>query len=100
MISFDMSYLGVVVEMAGCPNRCRHCWLGSKRNRHMSVDEFKSIATQFKGWRNENGISISELSFFSWWREPDYRDDYRKLWGLEQELSSPGRAERFELLST
>ena len=100
MSEFDMSYLGVMVDMAGCPNRCRHCWLGNKRNGHMSVDEFKSIAAQFRDWRDENGRCIAELSFFSWWREPDYRDDYRELWRLEQELSSPGRAERFELLST
>ncbi len=100
MSDFDMSYLGVTVDMAGCPNRCRHCWLGNKKNGSMSVDEFKNIAAQFINWRDENGDSIAEIGFFSWWREPDYRDDYRELWALEQELSAPGRAERFELLST
>lgn len=100
MKRFDMSYLGVMVDMAGCPNRCRHCWLGDKKNGHMSIAEFKNIATQFKEWRDEKGRGIGEMSFFSWWREPDFRDDYRLLWRLEQELSSPGRAERFELLST
>ncbi len=100
MSNFRMSYLGVTVDMAGCPNRCRHCWLGNKKNGHLSVDEFKNIAAQFKDWRDENGDGIAEMSFFSWWREPDYRDDFRELWALEQELSSPGRAERFELLST
>ena len=29
--NFDMSFLGVIVDMAGCPNRCRHCWLGSQK---------------------------------------------------------------------
>lgn len=96
---FDMSYLGVMVDMAGCPNRCRHCWLSGHKNGNMSVDDFRSISEQFKNWRNENGNAINELGFFSWWREPDYRDDYRELWQLEQELSSPGRAQRFELLS-
>jgi hypothetical protein len=96
---FDMSYLGVMVDMAGCPNRCRHCWLGSHKNGNMTVNDFRSIADQFKNWRDENGEGIRELGFFSWWREPDFRDDYRELWELEQELSSPGRAERFELLS-
>jgi hypothetical protein len=97
---WDMQYLWVMVDMAGCPNRCRHCWLGNHKNGNMHIDDFKSIAKEFKDWRDENGIGISELGFFSWWREPDYRDDYRELWELEQELSSPGRAERFELLST
>jgi hypothetical protein len=94
-----MSYLGVMLDMAGCPNRCRHCWLGSHKNGNMSIDEFRDIAGQFKSWKDENGNSIRELGFFSWWREPDYRDDYRELWKIEQELSSPGQAQRFELLS-
>ncbi|NLB39395.1 MAG: radical SAM protein, partial [Clostridiales bacterium] len=95
-----MKYPGVMVDMAGCPNRCRHCWLGAKPNGHMDVETFVDIARQFKGWRDENGQGIHELAFFSWWREPDFHDDYRALWQLEQVLSSPGRAQRFELLST
>ena len=97
--NFDMSFLGVMVDMAGCPNRCRHCWLGSHKNGNMSIDDFRWIAEQFKNWRDETGVGIGELGFWSWWREPDYRDDYRELWQLEQELSSPGRAARYELLS-
>lgn len=97
--NWNMDYLGVMVDMAGCPNRCRHCWLGSHKNGDMTVDDFRGIAAQFKDWRDENGNGIRELGFFSWWREPDYRDEYRELWQLEQELSSPGRAQRFELLS-
>ena len=97
---FDMSYLGVMADMAGCPNRCRHCWLGSHPNGNMSVEEFKDIASRFKNWRDESGRGIAELGFFTWWREPDYRDDYRELWELEKQLSSPGQAQRFELLST
>ena len=96
---WNMDYLGVMVDMAGCPNRCRHCWLGSHKNGNMAVDDFRGIAEQFKNWRDENENAIEELGFFSWWREPDFRDDYRKLWQIEQELSSPGRAQRFELLS-
>ena len=97
--NFDMSYLGVMADMAGCPNRCRHCWLGNHKNGNMTTDDFRYIAEQFKNWRDESGNAINELGFFSWWREPDYRDDFRELWQLEQELSSPGRAQRFELLS-
>jgi len=96
---FDLSCLGVMVDMAGCPNRCRHCWLSGHKNGNMGIDDFRDIASQFKNWRDETGNAIKELSFFSWWREPDFRDDYRELWQLEQELSSPGRATRFELLS-
>ena len=87
---FDMSYLGVMVDMAGCPNHCRHCWLGSHRNRDMSVEEFKDIAAGFKNWRDESGRGIAELGFFTWWREPDYRDDYRELWELENSFLRRG----------
>ena len=98
-VNWNMDYLGVMVDMAGCPNRCRHCWLGSHKNGAMTRDEFRKTAEQFRNWRNENGDGIKELGFFSWWREPDYRNDYKELWALEQELSSPGCAKRFELLS-
>ena len=97
---WDMNYLAVMVDMAGCPNRCRHCWLGAHKNGNMTVEDFQAIAREFRSWRDESGKGIVEFGFFSWWREPDYRDDYRELWALEQKLSSPGRAQRFELLST
>ena len=98
--SSAIPYLGVMVDMAGCPNRCRHCWLGAHPNGSITTGEFKHIAQEFKNWRDESGQGIGELGFFSWWREPDYREDYRELWQLEQALSSPGRAKRFDLLST
>ena len=96
---WNMDYLAIMADMAGCPNFCRHCWLGSHKNGNMGICEFRAIAEQFRSWRDEHGNGIKELGFFSWWREPDYRDDYQELWQLEQELSSPGRAARFELLS-
>ncbi|MCL2664559.1 MAG: radical SAM protein [Defluviitaleaceae bacterium] len=95
----DAEYLGVMADMAGCPNRCRHCWLGSHANGNMTANDLRGIARQFKNRRGENGTVIKEFGFFSWWREPDFRNDYRELWELEKELSSPGRARRFELLS-
>jgi len=89
-----------MVDLAGCPNRCRHCWLGAQPNGQLTTDQMRAIAAEFKDWRDSSGRGIRELAFFSWWREPDYCDDYRELWLLEQELSSPGCAQRFELLST
>jgi len=56
---FDMSYFGVMVDMAGCPNRCRHCWLGSHKNGNMTVEDFRSIAEQFKNWRVDQRIGAA-----------------------------------------
>jgi hypothetical protein len=96
---WNMDDLGVAVDMAGCPNNCRHCWLGNQNNGNMSICEFREIAAQFKDWKDENGKAITNLGFSTWHREPDYRDDYRELWELEKELSSPGMVKKFELLS-
>lgn len=95
----ELSYLGVALDMAGCPNRCRHCWLGALPNGNLRAEDLVETAHAFRAWRGEDGNRIGEFSFYSWWREPDFRDDYRELWQLEQSLSSPGRAQRFELLS-
>ena len=32
----SMKKLTLVVDMYGCPNRCKHCWLGHMPNRTMS----------------------------------------------------------------
>jgi len=92
-----MKKLCIAVDLAGCPNRCRHCWLGHFKNGKLGIEEFKQVAEIFTSWKKEN--DCSELAFFSWWREPDFSDNYKRLWELEQELSSPNCAERFELLS-
>lgn len=81
----------ICVDMAGCPNRCRHCWIGAGKNGHMTVMQFESIANEFKGFSKD-------LEVFSWYREPDYRDDYRDLWDLECKLSTVPR-KHFELVS-
>lgn len=86
----NQSCLGIMVDLAGCPNRCRHCWLGEHRNGCMGAQEFIKIAIQFKRACEAVENGCRELSFFSWWREPDFHRDYRELWRLEQELSSPG----------
>lgn len=81
----------ICVDMAGCPNRCRHCWIGAGKNGHMTVMQFENIANMFRGFSDD-------LEVISWYREPDYRDDYRDLWNLECRLSTVPR-EHFELVS-
>lgn len=81
----------VLVDMFGCPNRCRHCWLGHGKNRQMSIDDYLWIAEQFRNHFNE-------LYFYSWYREPDYADNYRELWDLDIKLSD-SKPTRHELAS-
>lgn len=89
MYKFDR--LTVCLDMYGCPNRCRHCWLGVTPNGHMDETELKYAAEAFRPY-------TSELEIFDWYREPDYRDNYREMWELTKALSDV-KTPHFELIS-
>ncbi len=66
--------------MYGCPNRCRHCWVGHSPNGHMAVGDLEMIAAKFKPY-------AYEFEIFDWYREPDFNDNYKELWELRKQLS-------------
>jgi len=66
--------------MHGCPNRCLHCWLGHGTNGRMVPDDLRFAAKAFRPFAQNLKIS-------SWYREPEFADDYKALWVLETELS-------------
>ena len=84
--------LTVCLDMAGCPNRCLHCWLGHGPNGRFSTEDLAWTARQFRPFARS-------LEVFSWYREPDFRADYRALWELERSLSD-AKTPHFELMST
>jgi hypothetical protein len=92
--------IGVTVDLAGCPNRCRHCYLGVPANPQLPPDVLREVADAFWGWQRpgEGKLYFEQVYVSSWYREPDFSADYRQLHELERELS---RAEprRYELLS-
>ncbi|NLG50055.1 MAG: radical SAM protein [Chloroflexi bacterium] len=96
----------VLLDMAGCPNRCRHCWLGNPPNRRMSIETLQWVAQQFRAWApsgqsapcGERAPFFQPLTVSTWFREPDFADDYRRFYELERELGD-GEPARFELLS-
>ena len=90
--------IGVALDMHGCPNRCRHCYLGFGSNRKLSNDDLRCVASQFRHYLGTADISVESLSVSSYFREPDFSDEYRRLYELEEELSD-GKPERHELLS-
>jgi len=79
------------LDMAGCPNRCRHCWLGHGRNPRMEPDDLRFLARAFEPFAARRRV-------FSWYREPDFRDGYQALFELERALSD-GETPHFELMS-
>ncbi len=72
--------LTVCADMHGCPNRCRHCWLGHGPNGQITTDAFVEIAQAFRPYADS-------LEMDTWYREPDFADDYRELWNLRASLS-------------
>jgi len=53
---FDMSYLGAMVDMAGCPNRCRHCWLSSHKNGNKLYHKDDLVCK----WMHQWGVDYME----------------------------------------
>ena len=92
--------IAVALDMGGCPNRCRHCWLGAWPSERMSHGDLRWTVGRFRRWARpgEDEPFFKRITAFSWWREPDYRPDYRELCELERELSD-GQPTRVELLS-
>lgn len=89
MYKFDK--IIVCVDMAGCPNKCRHCWIGVSECKGVGIEQFQAVAKAFQEY-------VVDFEIFSWYREPDFRGDYKELWNLEKQLSTVKSA-HFELAS-
>ncbi len=81
----------VCLDMHGCPNRCKHCWLGHTPNANLSEDDLRFVAESFRPF-------TESLEVVDWYREPDMTDDYQSLWELCGELSDR-QHEHYELAS-
>ena len=83
--------LGLMIDTGGCPNRCAHCRLSGKPTRQMPHQEMRWIVEQFRELQKNNSPLFSGIDVGLWCMEPDYRDDYRSLWDLEDELGDANR---------
>jgi len=90
----------IAMDVAGCPNRCRHCYLGREANPRLTPDDLRWAAAQFRSVNGDptRSLAFDRLTVMSWAREPDFSPNYRALYALEHELSD-GDPLRFELLS-
>ncbi len=84
--------LVIAVDMYGCPNRCKHCWLGHMPNRKMETGSDEWIVDYFRPY-------FENIGYYSWLREPDFCEDYQKRWLKDIALSTGIVPERFELAS-
>ena len=84
--------LSLCVDMYGCPNRCKHCWLGHMPNKKMEEGADQWIVEYFKPY-------FDRIDYYGWLREPDFCADYRKRWEKDKQLSVNAVPLRFELAS-
>lgn len=84
-------HMTVALDMLGCPNRCKHCWIGHSPNGHLTAEDLRFAAVQFRPYADQ-------LTVYDWYREPDYGSDYRAMWELCNQLSD-GPRDHFELIS-
>ena len=78
----------VEMDMYGCPNRCKHCWIGHSKNAHVPTEEFIWVCQQFKNYQRNGKLFFDGLEFSSWYREPEYSDNYKELWNICKQLST------------
>ena len=82
----------LVVDMNGCPNRCKHCWLGHIDSHVMPEDADLFLVDYFKPY-------FDEVVYYSWLREPDFTKNYEKRWLRDNEISINAKPKRYELAS-
>ncbi len=87
-----MKKLNLCVDMYGCPNRCKHCWIGHLKNTTMDYSADEYIVDYFKPY-------FDEIAFYSWFREPDFVNEYEARWEKDNQLSVNTAPQRFELAS-
>jgi hypothetical protein len=81
--------IGIALNMRGCPNRCRHCYLGPAHPGRMTADDLRWVVAQVRAYRRPGATEPlwPEVQVASWVYEPDYASNYRHLYELENELS-------------
>ena len=92
--------VGIAFDMHGCPNQCRHCYLGPGASGGLSEADVRWAVARFRDFISscQNRTPIHRLAVASWVWEPDYGENYRELYELEAELSDD-KPHRYELLS-
>ncbi|MCK9198064.1 MAG: radical SAM protein [Bacilli bacterium] len=84
--------LTLVVDTYGCPNRCKHCWLGHMTNRKMPQGSDEFLINYFAPF-------FDSIEYYSWVREPDFCNEYKSRWEKDIAISVNSRPTRFELAS-
>lgn len=84
--------LRIALDMGGCPNKCRHCYLGITKSNKLSIDDLDLVYELFNSY-------AKKIAIYSWYKEPDFLNNYQELYEIEKKLSDEDIYEKFELAS-
>lgn len=80
--------ISISFDVYGCPQRCKHCWLGHPKHYKMDVDEVISTFINIKQEQHINRYYDSEVEYLGvGFREPHYGNDYKELYGRGDEIN-------------
>lgn len=101
MPKLPVDSLGVAVDLHGCPNRCRHCYVGTPPQWTMGRRETESAGeSRLREVTSAFRVAGRPLRVSAHVWEPDYSADYRRLHELENELGDlPSARVEMEILS-
>jgi hypothetical protein len=100
---FKNKEVSFTFDLYGCPNRCRHCWLGCATGQRLpkneAYNEFEIIREHVDS--GSERPHLEKVKYFgSWFREPHYSDDYKELYEAELKYNHGFSTDKdYELLS-
>ena len=73
--------ISIAFDVHGCPQRCRHCWLGPQPEGRLTFDDAVSHFQRIREIQQREKLHDAEIEFFGIdYREPhdgpNYRDEY------------------------
>ncbi|MDD5529002.1 MAG: radical SAM protein [bacterium] len=81
MANFFQNKISIAYDIYGCPQLCKHCWLGHfKKHPNMDVNETIANFLKIKEEQTKHKYFNIQVEYFSPdFREPHYGDDYKLL---------------------
>ena len=73
--------ISISFDVYGCPQRCKHCWLGQPKHSTMDTDEVIATFEYIKNEQNRYHYFDAEVEYLDvGLREPHYGNDYKELY--------------------
>lgn len=102
MAQFFNQELSLAFDIYGCPQRCRHCWLGTFRHQCMDVDEVIDAFLSIRQEQEREAYYSVQVKYFAPdVREPHFGADYKEIYSKADHINGCKLEadNNFELLS-